>query len=376
LRSEAGECSPGRTMSKFEKLKLPNYGQMGGVAMHSSEVHAGPRVLVYGGQRQGISGAMYAFEQSSTDGYVLMPDNAEGTGPPPPPRTQHTLTAVSAEDPNSPLFLFAGFVMNVGCANDLWKLSIGLDANSLPVPTWERLEAAGECPIERYGHTSTYIPGKNKIVVFGGQDATTQFNDVHVLDPTAIAWSQPSVSGTPPIVRVKHTATACGPNGLFLFGGFNRAVDVRVMSDAYKLELSGDGGSVSWSAITPDFPAGTKIAPRAQHATAVTADGRFAIIFGGYDGTKCLNDVWVFDLGASTLRQIAIETPAPEPRSRHTVHIINDLLYVFGGYDGAKPTSGDIFTLDVSDPAGMESAGGGEKKDDKKKAEQEDEPDD
>ena len=71
------------------------------------------------------------------------------------------------------------------------------------------------------------------------------------------------------------------------------------------------------------------------------------------------------------LRQIEVETPAPEPRSRHTVHIIGDVLHVFGGYDGSKPVSGDVFTLDVSDPSGLESGkesgGDGKKKEEEKK---------
>ena len=69
---------------------------MGGVAFAATDVQVtanGARVLLFGGQRQGISGAMYSFEQASGDGWVLCPDGAEGAGPPPPPRTQHSLTS-------------------------------------------------------------------------------------------------------------------------------------------------------------------------------------------------------------------------------------------------------------------------------------------
>lgn len=368
-------------MSKFERLKLPSYGQMPGVAFHCSDVQlsaAGPRVLVYGGQRQGISGALYSFEQSSGDGYLLLPESAEGTGPPPPPRTQATFTSIGVE-PQETLILFAGFVMNVGCENDLWKCTIGLDVSSMPVPTWEKLEPAGTPPCARYGHSATYLDSKGKIVVFAGQDQTTQYNDVHLLDVAGSSWSQPAVSGPPPMVRVKHTANAMSATGILVFGGFNRAVDVRVMADAHKLELSADGESATWATLQPEAPAGSKsIQPRAQHATAVTADGRFVFIFGGYDGNKCMNDLWLLELGSMALRPLLVETPAPEPRSRHTVHIINDVLHVFCGYDGGKPVSGDVFTLDVSDPAGMESetVGGDKKKDDKKAAEEAPEEDD
>ena len=97
----------------------------------------------------------------------------------------------------------------------------------------------------------------------------------------------------------------------------------------------------------------------------MTADKKFCFIFGGYDGTKCLNDLWLLELGTMALRPIGLETPLPELRSRHTVHIVADLLHLFGGYDGGKPCAGDVYTLDVSDPSGMESrkeSGDGEKK--------------
>ena len=56
------------------------------------------------------------------------------------------------------------------------------------------------------------------------------------------------------------------------------------------------------------------------------------------------------------------------------MHMIGDLLHIFGGYDGSKPTSGDVYTLDCSDPASMESEGGGDKKK-KEEAPKEDEED-
>ena len=108
----------------------------------------------------------------------------------------------------------------------------------------------------------------------------------------------------------------------------------------------------------------------------MTADNKYCFIFGGYDGTKSLNDMWLCDLGSMSLRKLQIDTPAPEPRSRHTVHIVSDLLHVFGGYNDGKPCEGNVFTLDVSDPAGMESAGEGEGDGKKEKQKKEEKPED
>lgn len=346
---------------------------MPGVAFHASDVQLsanGPRVIIFGGQRQGISGAMYSFEQASGDGYVLMPEGVEGTGPPPPARTQPTLTSIGANEAQTQLILFGGFALNIGPVNDLWRVTILLDDASIPYPSWEALQPAGEPPSPRYGHSATLLGG-DRIVYIGGQNDVEQFNDVFFLAPSSLTWSAPSVSGTPPSVRMKHTVDAIGPSTLLLFGGFNKAD--RCYGDAHTLTVDGD--SAAWSATQLEPPPGSKpIPPRAQHATAAAKGGKFVFIFGGYDGTKVLNDLWVLDTSDMVVRNIAVETPAPEPRSRHTVHIISDLLHVFGGYDNSKPVSGDVYTLDCSDPSGMEAGGegGGEKKKEDEKKDEDD----
>ena len=57
-----------------------------------------------------------------------------------------------------------------------------------------------------------------------------------------------------------------------------------------------------------------------------------------------------------TVRSVGLEAPVPEARSRHTAHMIGDVLHLVGGYDGGKPCAGDVFTLDCTDPLAMESA--------------------
>ena len=86
-------------------------------------------------------------------------------------RRQHARRRRSRQsaEPQESLIL-AGFVLNVGCENDLWKCTVGLDGVDA-VPTWEKLEASARCQ-PRYGHSATYLLSKNKIVYFGGQDQT------------------------------------------------------------------------------------------------------------------------------------------------------------------------------------------------------------
>lgn len=129
--------------------------------------------------------------------------------------------------------------------------------------------------------------------------------------------------------------------------GFHR-VD-RCLDDAFSLTLAADGSSATWAAC--DFNTTTKLPPRAQHAGALLAGGNYGYIFGGYDGTKNLQDLLLFCMdahGTPVLRDVACG-PAPEARCRHSTHAIGNALLVLGGYNGTLPYAPDVYTLDVED---------------------------
>ena len=203
-------------MAKFEKLKFPSYGTMPGVAFHASDLQLsanGPRVLLFGGQRQGISGAMWSLEQSTGEGFVQLPDAPEeGGGPPPPPRTQTTLTSIGAE-PQEVLILIAGFALNIGCMNDVWRCTISLDAASMPVPTWEELSPAGTAPEPRYGHSASSqrsLGGRCPWGDFGRTRSRTWVARDDLPLPTA------------PTSAFARRVCTCGAFGSCLFGGVRK----------------------------------------------------------------------------------------------------------------------------------------------------------
>ncbi len=38
--------------------------------------------------------------------------------------------------------------------------------------------------------------------------------------------------------------------------------------------------------------------PRAEHATCIVSQSLY--LFGGYNGSSCLNDLWILDLGTTS----------------------------------------------------------------------------
>ena len=53
--------------------------------------------------------------------------------------------------------------------------------------------------------------------------------------------------------------------------------------------------------------------PASQHAVAATADNKFMFIFGGYDGGKVLNDLWLLELASMQVRQLEVWAVEDDP---------------------------------------------------------------
>ena len=266
----------------FTKVKLTKEQSMStGASFHASDVMVtaqGARVVLFGGQRTGLSEEMWIFDPA--DGWAQCFKSSE-SAPWPAPRTQTSLNSIGPE-PQTRALLFGGYVMNRAEQNDLWACDIEVEVGEANA-TWNACESAGEPPEPRYGHSAT-IQGTN-LVVFGGQGGKDQFNDVHVLDvsdPAAYMWSQPTVSGVPPSVRSAHLAlpiTKPKPERVLIHGGFNR--DERCLGDAYFLKVNKDGSAAEWAPCDFQLLPGQTF-PRAQHAGAMLpGNPNFGYIFGG-----------------------------------------------------------------------------------------------
>lgn len=78
---------------------------------------------------------------------------------------------------------------------------------------------------------------------------------------------------------------------------------------------------------------------------SVVHDGKF-VLFGGFDGSRWLNDMYVFDFPTATWTEIQASGVLPSARScpawaKDATHV-----YIQGGYDGVERKS-DFFALDL-----------------------------
>jgi hypothetical protein len=137
--------------------------------------------------------------------------------------------------------------------------------------SWSRPPTKGVPPAARWGHTTTLI-GEGKLMVFGGHDGTAMLSDLHVLDTSSLTWTQafpPKSESNPnvgPSARAGHTATLINGNMLLIFGGGDGS---KILNDVWLLDTT----SLTWirPTISGNAPPGIKIFSILHSFHSVTA---------------------------------------------------------------------------------------------------------
>lgn len=205
--------------------------------------------------------------------------------------------------------------------------------------TWKTFYTAGNTPSPRSRHTATLV--KNQLfVIGGGNDESTVYNDVYILDIDSGQWSKPNIKGSPPIPRWGHSSISIGPN-IYIFGGNDGK---RMLNDVNILNTE----TLTW-VLAPAIRHGDTLPlPRAGHASCVVENGKESnlLIFGGGDGEKIYNDTYIYSIESGTWTRPPIKGPLPSTRCGHTIDHIDGKVYIFGGSNGTDFYN-DLYVIDI-----------------------------
>lgn len=229
--------------------------------------------------------------------------------------------------------------------------------------TWSVPAIDGVAPCARGGHSA--VLADTHVLVFGGHyfggdGSFAYLNDLFRLDLSTSTWYEivfKDPDAVLPAPRYNHSALLLrGGTRMFVFGGRGASHQTPVLRDMFFFDLL----DMAWLHVqwTTESPAG-----RFGHACA-SVDDVHMVVFGGWDGKKSMNDLWVFDTNAFTWRKPKCAGKAPTPRQNHSMLPVasssssnaaaalnTSMLIVYGGYtvlpDALPVYNKDIYLFDV-----------------------------
>ncbi|CAD8124604.1 unnamed protein product [Paramecium sonneborni] len=191
---------------------------------------------------------------------------------------------------------------------------------------------ASQCPAIK-NHTSIHY--KNQIFIFGGYDSKKNHNDIHIYKDGI--WTKCKANGKIPESRNGHTATLV-ENKMYVIGGWLGS-GTYASKDVYVLDLD----SLNWTLVNT---MGEVPGPCNMHSADLI--GQLIYIFRGGDGKDYLNDLHSFNTKTNMWKLIqTVDNQRPPPRANHCSSVCQNKLFIFGGWDGSKRLN-DLFCYDVT----------------------------
>ncbi|XP_023302584.2 host cell factor-like [Lucilia cuprina] len=182
-----------------------------------------------------------------------------------------------------------------------------------------------------------------RMFIFGGMIEYGKYsNELYELQATKWEWRkmQPEApdNDAPPCPRLGHSFTLVGER-ILLFGGLANESDdpknniPKYLNDLFILETRG-AHSHNGKWIVPKTY-GESPPPRESHtgvSFSCKSTGKlYLLIYGGMSGCR-LGDLWLLDIDTMTWSKPCTRGRAPLPRSLHSATMVNNKMYVFGGW--------------------------------------------
>lgn len=227
------------------------------------------RLVVFGGQQSNtFFNDTWAFDLAGELWSELQTNTA------PAPR----YGAGGALDPAGGRMLVTHGFTNSGRFDDTWQFDLGTD-------TWTDISPAGPRPVERCLMRAAWDPGKQRLLMFGGQTTGTPFlGDLWAL--TEGGWTEITTDDGPSPRNFYSFVFDDAAGRAILFGGDSADGPT---NDLWFFDAAND----TWSKATPENEGPS---PRFGHDAVWLPDRRSLIAFGGNDGTADLNDLWALSV--------------------------------------------------------------------------------
>ena len=256
----------------------------------------------------------------------------------PPPRSGAASVVVKGG-----LYMFGGYGGGTGRLDDFYCFSLATN-------TWEEVEVLSKEKPGCRENNGVVIGDASRVYLFGGYNGTEWLNDLWMFDIDTKRWTCIQESSGPSNSGDDDTSRAIGGGGAMGMGvGMGMGMEAGNGGAAGEL----GGGVASAAAGTAavlrragaSAPKGTAPSRRFGYVSVVHSN-KF-VLFGGFDGSRWLNDMYEFDFDTKTWTEVRAAGTLPSVRSCPAWAKDDTHVYIHGGYDGVERKA-DFFACDLA----------------------------
>ncbi|KAJ8573843.1 hypothetical protein K7X08_010354 [Anisodus acutangulus] len=226
-------------------------------------------------------------------------------------------------------------ILMVGGKTDPASDKVSVWAFDTETECWSLLEAKGDVPVARSGHT--VLRASSVLILFGGEDGKRRkLNDLHMFDLKSLTWLPLHCTGTGPSPRSNHVSALYDDKLLLIFGGSSKS---RTLNDLYTLDFE----TMAWSRIKIR---GFHPSPRAGCCGVLC--GTKWYIAGGGSRKRRHAETLIFDV-LKLEWSVAVASPASSITTNKGFSLVlvqhkeRDFLVCFGGFK--KDPSNEVEVL-------------------------------
>ena len=230
----------------------------------------------------------------------------------PPPRSGAASVVL-----NDKLYVFGGFGGGAGRLDDFYSFDFATSS-------WEEIKPAGdEKPGCRENNGVVISSSSRTIILFGGYNGRRWLNDLWSFDITTKRWTCIQESSDSRRADSIHETSAGLGRPTAADGSLSGNDAIANMA----LTAGGHNSTQSRRSIS-----GKRPCCRFGYVS-VTHNNKF-IVWGGFEGSDWLNDMYIFDFESLTWSEIQQHGTLPSRRSCPAWAKDEKFIYLHGGYDG------------------------------------------
>ena len=221
------------------------------------------------------------------------------------------------------LYIFGGYGGGTGRLDDFH--SFDFDTNS-----WEEVPVLSSQRPERRENNGVVIGGGTRLYLFGGYNGSDWLNDLWMFDIVTQCWE---------CIQESNDINPASRNG----GIDQHAIDIAA-GNTLNNERQGDSSSLSVNGVESEH---LKIRPSRRFGYVSVVHEEKFILWGGFDGSEWLNDMYEFNFRTKVWRQVEAQGELPSVRSCPAWSSNDSQLFIHGGYDGIDRKA-DFFACDLT----------------------------